>query len=243
MNAIEETSFSLAWGKLGKELGRPKAVLCVSAHWLTQGSRVTAQKSPKTIHDFYGFPEALYHVRYPAPGDRALAVRVADLLGLSSDALTEDWGLDHGAWSVLVHLFPKADVPVVQLSLDPHASPMDHVKLAQQLAPLRAEGVLLLGSGNLVHNLGLLSGDPEAAPPAWATAFDRAVQESAIRGDLEALTRWESLTPDPRLACPSLDHYLPLLYVLALRHPGEPVSFPVQGFQHGTISMRSVRVG
>ncbi len=243
MNAIGETVYSKAWRKLGEDLGRPKAVLCISAHWLTQGSRLTAQKTPKTIHDFYGFPEALYHVRYPARGDRPLAARVADLLGLSSDALTEDWGLDHGAWSVLVHLFPKADVPVVQLSMDPNATPVDHVNLSQRLAPLRDEGVLILGSGNVVHNLGLLSADPQAPPPAWAIAFDRAVHESAVRGDLEALTRWESLTPDARLACPSLDHYLPFLYVLALRRPGEPASFPVEGFQHGTISMRSVRVG
>lgn len=243
MNAIQNNAYSKNWRTLGEQIGKPKSVLCVSAHWLTDGTQVTANEKPKTIHDFGGFPNELYQVQYPAPGNPPLARHVAELLELKINGMTDEWGLDHGAWSVLKHLYPEADVPVVQLSLDVNKSASAHVEIAQKLAPLRKEGVLILASGNVVHNLGLMNWMEDAPVPEWARRFDHTVAESIQSGNLDSLIHWETLTPDGARAHPSPDHYWPLIYAMALREKTDQISFPVTGFQHGSISMRAVIAG
>lgn len=240
MNAISDNVYSNTWRALGEKLGKPKAILCVSAHWLTEGTQITANEKPRTIYDFGGFPEALYKIQYPAPGDPKLARRTADLLGLGERALTEEWGLDHGAWSVLRHLYPNADVPVVQLSLDVNLSEEAHVSLAKKLAPLRDAGVLILASGNIVHNLRLLNWTDNAPVPAWAKEFDHAVEKTVGENNIDPLIHWNKLTPTALNAHPSPDHYWPFLYAMALRNFGDTVTFPITGFQNSTISMRAV---
>jgi 4,5-DOPA dioxygenase extradiol len=238
MNAVRKTRWSEAWRAIGPSLPRPRAILSVSAHWYVPGLALTAQRIPPTIHDFGGFPEELFQVDYPAPGDPALAARVRQLL--PEAGLDETWGLDHGTWSVLVHLFPKADVPVVQLSLDRTKTAADHRALGQRLAPLRDEGILVLGSGNVVHNLHAYAwGEPSAQPYDWAVSFDRRVRDALIARDEETLASFEK----PGEAVPTPDHYLPLLYVAALRGKDDPVTFPVEGFDGGSISMLAVRIG
>lgn len=241
LNAVEDTVFSRAWRRWGESLGRPRGVVMISAHWLTRGTQVTAHAHPPTLHDFYGFPDALYEMNYPAPGDPALAREVVTLLGEAT--LTEDWGLDHGAWGVLTHLFPDAQVPVVQVSLDT-TLPLARVpEVARRLAPLRDQGVLVAASGNIVHNLRALNADPLGPAPEWARAFDEAVAQKVSVGALADLVAWTSLTPEAPRAHPGADHWVPLLYAAALRRPEDTVTFPVTGFQHGTVSMRAVQWG
>jgi 4,5-DOPA dioxygenase extradiol len=180
MQAIEPSRFTAAWQLLGRELPRPRAILAVSAHWYGRGTAVTAQARPRTIHDFYGFPPALYALQYPAPGAPQLAARLATLLAPTAVRLDAEWGLDHGSWSVLRYLYPQADIPVIQLSLDASLSGPQHYALAQRLAPLRDEGVLVLGSGNVVHNLRLLQFDPAASAPPWALSFNAAVRAGRV---------------------------------------------------------------
>lgn len=245
MNAIEDNVWSRAQQALGATLPVPRAILAVSAHWYVDGLHATGADWPETIHDFGGFPEALYRVRYPAPGDPALARRVVALLGAGRASVTGAWGLDHGTWSVLRHLRPRADVPVVQLSLDASLSPAEHLAVGRALAPLRDEGVLLLASGNLTHNLRHAFGSwhrGEVATPAWAAAFDegaaRAVAERDEAWLLGALDREEG-----RRAHPTPDHWLPLLYLAGAAAPGEPVRSPITGFDMASLSMRSILVG
>lgn len=221
MNAIEDNDFHRAWIALGRELPRPKAILCVSAHWQTDGTAVTAQARPETIHDFGGFPQALFDLRYPAPGDPALARRVAGLLAPAKVALDTEWGFDHGTWGVLVGLYPQADVPVLQLSLDVRLTPEQHYALAGRLAPLRAEGVLVLGSGNIVHNLRALMTNPRDIRFDWAERFDALARDHIERGEHAPLIGYERLGRDAQLSVPTPEHYLPLLYVLALRRPAD----------------------
>lgn len=242
MNAVRDTRYSTAWRTLGESLGKPSAVLCISAHWLTQGTQITSNEKPKTIHDFGGFPEELFQVQYPAPGAPSLAKRSAALLGVGEKALTEEWGLDHGAWSVLRHLYPQADVPVVQLSLDVNLSESAHVALARRLAPLRNEGVLILASGNIVHNLRLLNWTENAPVPEWAKEFDQAVEKAVGENSMDRLIHWNKLTPTASHAHPSPDHYWPFLYAVALRNSGDKISYPITGFQNSTISMRGVLI-
>ena len=219
-------------------------MLAVSAHWYLTGTRVTALPAPRTIHDFGGFPRELYEVRYPAPGDPALARRVQDLLAPLPVLLDQEWGLDHGTWSVLRHVFPQADVPVVQLSLDETQPPQFHHELGARLGPLRDEGVLVLGSGNLVHNLHAYAwGRHPAEPLEWAVRFEETVRRLLIAGDHGPLVDYESLGRDALLSVPTPEHYLPLLYVLGARREGEPVAFPVEGVDGGSVSMLSVRIG
>jgi 4,5-DOPA dioxygenase extradiol len=244
MNAIEETVYAAAWRAAAAALPRPTAILCVSAHWETEGTLVTAMEKPKTIHDFYGFPDALYRVEYPAPGSPALAERVRQLVG--STAVRPDdgysWGLDHGAWSVLRRMYPEADIPTVQLSLDRSRPARFHYDLGAELAALRREGVLILGSGNIVHNLRLLQWNaPEPYP--WAVEFDRLAAELILAGEHARLVAYQELGESARLAIPTNEHYLPLLYILALQQPGEAVSFFAGGLPLGSISMRSLRIG
>jgi len=244
MNAIEDNRWSRAFRALGKELPRPRAILSVSAHWFVEGSWVTIQRQPPTIHDFGGFPDELFAMEYPAPGSTELARRVRALAGAELVGESEDWGLDHGTWSVLHHLFPAADVPVVQLSIDVRLAPHEHVRLARSLAPLSEEGVLVLGSGNLVHNLRdaftrMQQGD-ESVPP-WASSFDRDLAEACAQHDLGRVGKALE-SADGRAAHPTPDHYLPLAYAIGAARPDCEVSFPVEGFDH-SLSMRSVRFG
>ena len=245
MNAIEDNRWSRAFRALGPALPTPRAILAISAHWYAAGTHTTAADRPETIHDFYGFPEALSRVAYPAPGDPRLARRVAGLLADRSASPSEEWGLDHGTWSVLVHLRPAADLPVVQLSLDARLPPSGHLAIGRALAPLRDEGVLILGSGNLVHNLRHAFSAwhrGEQATPEWARAFDDEVARALERHDDDALVRALG-TEAGRLAHPTPDHYLPLLYVAGASQPGEPVRFPIEGFDMASLSMRAVTMG
>jgi 4,5-DOPA dioxygenase extradiol len=244
MNALARNAWTEGWAAIGASIPRPKAVLCVSAHWYLPATLVTAQASPRTIHDFGGFPRELYEVQYPAPGSPELALRVLELLAPDAAGLDERWGLDHGAWSVLCHAFPKADVPVVQLSIDETQPASFHYGLAQRLAPLRDEGVLIAGSGNLVHNLHAYAwGRHVVEPLDWALRFDARARELLAANDHAPLVNYESLGRDATLSAPTPDHYLPLLYVIAQQREGDRVTFPVEGFDGGSISMLSVRIG
>lgn len=243
MNALARNAYTEGWAALGRSMPKPRAVLAVSAHWYVGETAVTAVAAPPTIHDFVGFPPDLYRVRYPAPGSPELARRVRDLLAPVAVGLDDSWGLDHGTWSVLKHVYPKADIPVVQLSLDASRPPQFHYDLGRRLAPLRDEGALVVGSGNLVHNLRLYAWEEEAPAYDWAERFDRRARELMSEDDPAALIAYDRLGRDAHLSIPTPDHYLPLLYVLGLREKGEPVTFPVEGFDGGSMSMRAVRVG
>lgn len=244
MLAIADNRFTNAWREIGRALPSPKAVLCISAHWYEPTRAVTASASPDTIHDFGGFPPELYEVRYPASGDPVLAERVASLLRSDGYGLDQQRGLDHGAWSVLLHVFPDADVPVVQLSIDRRQPERWHWELARKLLPLREAGVLIVGSGNLVHNLNSYaweSADVEAFD--WARRFEGTVRDHLTRSDFDPLVEYRQLGPDARLAVPTPDHYLPLLYVLAQVRDGDDITYPIEGFDGGSMSMLAVQVG
>jgi 4,5-DOPA dioxygenase extradiol len=244
LNALQQNAYTAAWTALGKALPRPSAILCVSAHWYLPGTRVTAMASPRTIHDFGGFPRELYEVRYPAAGDPALATRVQELLAPIAVGRDHEWGLDHGTWSVLCHAFPPADIPFVQLSLDETQPAAFHYTVGKRLAPLRDEGVLIIGSGNLVHNLHAYAwGRHPAEPLDWAVRFEQHARALLLAGDDGPLVAYETLGRDALLAVPTPDHYLPLLYMLAVRRAAEPLTFPVEGFDGGSISMLTVQVG
>lgn len=244
MNAIVENPWSARWAAIGAELPRPSAILCVSAHWYVPSVAVTAVTQPRTIHDFGGFPRALFEVQYPAPGSLELAGRVRELLAPISVWMDQGWGLDHGTWSVLMHVYPNADIPVLQLSIDETQPAAWHFNLARQLAPLREENVLVMGSGNLVHNLHTYAwGKREVQAYDWAIRFEALARETMAAGNFEPLINYESLGRDAMLSAPTPDHYLPLLYVLAQHQPGEAISFPVEGFDGGSISMLTVKVG
>ncbi len=241
MNAIEDNEFSRAWIAAGKALPRPKAILCVSAHWETNGTQVTAMEKPRTIYDFYGFPPELYAKTYSSPGSPELAQRVRDLIGADAIAPDLTWGLDHGAWSVLARLFPKADVPVIQLSLDVTKSAQAHYDLGRQLQPLRDEGVLIIGSGNIVHNLRMVVFEDTAFD--WAVEFDGKVKQWIFDNAHELIIQYDQQGRPAALAINSAEHYKPLLYVLGAKAPGEPVSFFAEKVWGGSVSMRSVRIG
>jgi len=242
MNAIEDSAFRRAWAGLGMRLPRPRAVLCVSAHWETRGAALTAAEQPETVHDFYGFPPALFAAQYPAPGDPELAQTAAKLLAPRGAQLDTRRGLDHGAWSVLLPMYPQADVPVVQLSLDSGEPAAFHYELALRLAPLRDQGVLILGSGNIVHNLRLLDCRRRDGFD-WAVRFDREVKARIQARDHEALTRYDEVGDDARRAVPTPEHYLPLLYVLALQNDHESIIFFNDQAVMGSISMTSLIIG
>jgi len=241
MNAIEDNPFTRSLRALGKRLPRPAAVLVVSAHWMTpRALRSLSTAHPRTIHDFGGFPPELYAVTYPAPGAPELAREVAELTGATLD---DTWGLDHGTWSVLRHLFPDADVPVMQLSLDTAAPGQRHVEIARDLASLRERGVLIVGSGNIVHNLGALRWEPGAQAYDWAREFDAWVAKRLSARDVDALADYESMGEIAHMAAPTNDHYLPLLYAAALRRESDPMEFVFEGIALGSVSMRTVLIG
>lgn len=241
--AIEPNAYTAGWAKLGATLPRPKAILCISAHWYTQGTGVTAMAQPRTIHDFGRFPQALFDVQYPAPGDPALARRVADLLKPLDVALDQDWGLDHGAWSVLLHAFPAADIPVIQLSIDATRPATFHYEIGKRLAPLRDEGVLIIGSGNVVHNLARVKWQGEASAFDWANDFNSFVRDAIERHDHAPLIAYEQMGKAALLSVPTPDHYLPLLYVLGATQYDDPVAFPIDGIDMGSLSMLTVTAG
>ena len=243
MNALADNGFTQAWRGIGRTMPKPKAILCVSAHWYIPAVAVTAMAKPRTIHDFGGFPRQLFEVQYPAPGSPKLAGFVEDMLHeVSLDE--ENWGLDHGTWSVLCHAFPEADVPVIQLSIDETQPAEFHYETAKRLSSLREEGVLIIGSGNLVHNLHTYAwGKHEVAPFDWAVRFEQRARESLLAGHHDPLIAYDTLGRDAALSVPTPDHYLPLLYVIAQQREGDEVSFPVEGFDGGSVSMLSVKIG
>jgi 4,5-DOPA dioxygenase extradiol len=240
MNAIEDNEFSKAWVEAGINLPRPAAILCVSAHWETRGTQVTAMEKPRTIYDFYGFPPELYAKTYPAPGSLDLAERLQDLVGEKMVTKDLSWGLDHGTWSVLSRMFPKADVPVVQLSLDMTKNAQEHYELGKKLQSLRKEEILILGSGNIVHNLRMVVFEDIAFD--WAVEFDGKVKMWINEGEHESIIHYEKQGREAALAINSAEHYKPLLYVLGAMDPGEPVSFFAEKVWGGSVSMRSVRI-
>jgi 4,5-DOPA dioxygenase extradiol len=243
MNALEHNQYTETWRGLGESLPKPRAILAVSAHWYTHGTVVTAMDRPRTIHDFGGFPQELFEVQYPAPGDPKLAERVRELLAPTEVPLDKSWGLDHGTWSVLVHAFPSANVPVVQLSIDGTKPPRFHYELAKKLAPLRNEGVLIVGSGNVVHNLGRIQWAKDAKPYDWAVRFNDKVRGYLAARDHGPLIDYATRGEDARLSVPTPDHYLPLLYVIALQSENETISLPIDGIEYGSIGMLTVVVG
>jgi 4,5-DOPA dioxygenase extradiol len=244
MNAIQNNDYTKGWTALGRTIPKPRAVLSISAHWYIPGTFVTAMPSPKTIHDFGGFPSELYQVKYPAPGDPDLARHIQKLLAPIPVKLDQQWGLDHGTWSVLCHVFPHADIPVVQLSIDEKQPASFHYNLGKSLAPLRDDRVLIIGSGDIVHNLRTYAWDRHDVKPfEWAIRFEGHVRDLLIVSDHGPLIAYETLGPDARLSVPTPDHYLPLLYVIALARDNEQISFPVEGVDGGSISMLAVQVG
>ena len=244
MNALAENAYTAGWKSVGVETPRPRAILSISAHWFVPGTGVTVSTAPRTIHDFGGFPSELYQVQYPAPGDPDLARRVQTLLQPLPVQLDNSWGLDHGTWSVLRHVYPQADVPVVQISIDEGKPAAFHYDIGRRLAPLRDEGILIAGSGNLVHNLHAYSwGRHTPDPYDWALDFEDRARGLMLAGDTKPLVDYETLGCEALLSIPTPDHYLPLLYVLGAQQSGDPVTFPVEGVDGGSISMLSVQVG
>jgi 4,5-DOPA dioxygenase extradiol len=241
MNAIEDNQFTRSWEQAAADIPHPDAVLCISAHWVTEDISVTADEAPRTIHDFYGFPKELFKIEYPAPGSPSLAARIQDLLSDHEVVLDKKWGLDHGAWSVLMRMYPHADIPVVQLSLVSTATPAQHYGIGGMLGPLRDEGILILGTGNIVHNLREV--DWRGEPYDWAVEFDTYIRDRIHARDWESIIHYERAGEAGRLAVPSLDHYLPLLCVLGTVRDTDNVSFLNESITMGSIAMRSVRVG
>jgi 4,5-DOPA dioxygenase extradiol len=241
LNSVADNAFTTAWATLGATLPRPKAILAISAHWYTYGTGVTATETPETIRDSGYFH--LSHLRYPAPGLPALAERVAELLAPCPVVRDMNWGIDHGSWSVLLKAYPSADIPVVQLSIDGTQRPQVHFELGNRLAPLRDEGVLILATGNIVHNLNLIANGDAADPYPWARRFDLTVRDLLLERAWGSLVDYEALGPDAALSVPTPDHYLPLVYALGAADPAENISFPVEGIDCGSISMRSVVFG
>ena len=244
LNALRENSWTRAWAALGSGLPRPRAVLAISAHWYVPLTAVTASVKPRTIHDFGGFPRELFEVQYPAPGDPSLASALQERLAPLPVTADNAWGLDHGTWSVLRHVYPDATVPVVQLSIDETRAAAFHYELGTRLRALRDEGVLLLGSGNIVHNLHAYAwGGHPREPYDWATRFEAQVRERLESGQHAQLIDYGSLGKEALLSVPTPEHYLPLLYVLGASYPGERVTFPVHGVDGGSVSMLAVQFG
>ena len=244
MNAIQSNAYTESWQKFGHSIPRPSAILAISAHWYVPESAVSGSPSPETIHDFYGFPPELFKYAWPAPGSPELARRVQKLLQPLNVRFDEHRGLDHGIWSVLCHVFPDADIPVVQLSIDNTNPPEFHYETGKRLQSLRDEGVLIVGSGNIVHNLqAYVWGNEDVPPFDWALRFESATKKLMLERKDRELADYLSLGGDALLSVPSPDHFLPLLYVLGLRKEHEQVSFPVEGIEGGALSMLSVRIG
>ncbi|MBT8228695.1 MAG: 4,5-DOPA dioxygenase extradiol [Bacteroidia bacterium] len=245
MNAIEENEFVAGFRSIGKEISKPNAILCISAHWETNGTFVTAMQSPRTIHDFGGFPKELFDVQYPAQGDPELAKKTKDLVSKIEIGLDEQWGLDHGAWSVIKHMYPDADVPVIQLSLDRNKPPQYHYDLARELHSLRKQGVLIIGSGNIVHNLRKVAWDKlDVVDYAydWAKEASSKIKSSILNGDHDDLINYQSNGTEYKLAIPTPEHYLPLLYVLALQDKKDSLTIFNDKAVGGSLTMTSIKI-
>lgn len=242
MFAIEPNRYTATWANLGKSLKRPDAILVISAHWVTRGVWLTAMPKPKTIHDFDGFPQVLFDIQYPAPGSPALAERVKELLDIPVVLEENEWGIDHGAWSVLRHLYPNADIPVVQLSLDGSLSASAHYELAKKLRPLREENILILASGNIVHNLRTIHWEEDATPYPWAQQFNDFFVSEMRTNHYDNLIHWERFGDAAHLSIPSAEHYWPALYILAQQELGEQSTVLVDGLEMGSISMLTFSV-
>jgi 4,5-DOPA dioxygenase extradiol len=246
MNGIEDTEFSRRWTQMAKEIPTPKAVLVVSAHWFTKGTKITAMDFPETIHDFGGFPKELYEVQYPAPGSPVLAKETAELLHSAHVELDHDWGLDHGAWTVVRHMYPEANIPVLQLSIDYTKGPQYHYDLAKELYALRKKGVLIIGSGNMVHNLRMVAwnklNDTEYAYD-WAAHMNNTFKELIANGDFKPLINYTSLGKEALLAVPTPEHYLPLMYTLGVKSNKDNVSFFNDKAVGGSLTMTSAKLG
>jgi len=243
MNAIENNAFTRKWAELGKNLPKPRGIIVVSAHWETRGTKVTANLHPETIHDFGGFPQALFDVQYPAPGNPELALELPTFIHSAGVQQDLEWGLDHGAWSVLKQMFPLADIPVIQLSLDFTKTPAQHFELAKELTVLRKKGILVVASGNIVHNLSLINWKAENTGFDWAIEFNDKVKSAISNGEPDRLINFNNLSAGAKLAVPSSEHYLPLLYAMALRGKDESVSFFNDTPVMGSLTMTSVLVG
>ena len=244
MNAIHTNRWTEGWSAIGKAIPRPKAIVCISAHWYLPGTMVTANDPPRTIYDFGGFPRPLYEVKYPAPGAPQLVERLQSALAPATVSGDLRWGLDHGTWSVLVHVYPEADVPILQLSIDETQPAEFHYAMGQRLAALRDEGVLVMGSGNLVHNLHTYAwGKHDPEPFEWAVRFEEFARESITTREHGPLIGYEKLGRDAQLSAPTPDHYLPLLYILGTQQSDDEVTFPVEGVDGGSISMLTVQIG
>ncbi len=241
MNSISDNRYTRGWAELGKVLPQPRAILAISAHWYIPEMSVTAMHPPRTIHDFYGFPDELFQIEYPAAGDPKLAEQVADLLSPDRVILDEHWGLDHGIWCVLRHIYPRAHVPVIQLSIDLRKGPEEHYRLGQRLLDLRRDGVLIVGSGNIVHNLQAFNwGNPSIDPFSWALDFEEWARNKLLTGNSSELVEYLAAGDMAKLSAPTPEHYLPLLYLAGSQEDGDEVSFPVEGIDGGTMSMLSV---
>ncbi len=249
MNLVLKNGFTESLVRLGGTLPRPGAIMVVSAHWLTAGTYVGCLDRPGTIHDFHGFPDALYKIDYPAPGSPEDARNVARMVKRTRVKCHTDWGLDHASWAVLKHIYPRADIPVFEMSLDYSFNDWSpkpllyHYELGRELMELRNNGVLVIGSGNIVHNLSLLEPDINAPPCDWAAEFDGIVRQKLLDGDPMALVDYEKLCKGAALAAPTLDHYLPMLYTVALREKDDALRFVFEGFQYASVSMRSFQIG
>lgn len=246
MNGIEDNEFSRTWAAMGQEIPKPKAVLVVSAHWLTKGTHITAMDEPKTIHDFGGFPQELFNVQYPAKGSPELAEATAKLITSTNVGLDHDWGLDHGTWTVVRHMYPYADIPVLQLSIDFGKPPQYHYELAKELAQLRKKGVLIIGSGNMVHNLRMIEWRKLNEPDYgfdWAIEMNEVFKSKIARGDHAALVNYQGLHKAAMLAVPTPDHYYPLLYSLGLQDNKDDISFFNDRLVGGSLNMTSVKIG
>jgi len=250
MNIIEDNTYTRSLSALGKSLPQPEAIMVVSAHWLTNGTSVTCVERPKTIYDFYGFPKELYRITYPSPGAPDLAKKVATITRKHPVTCSSSWGLDHASWAVLKHIYPKADIPVFEMSLDYtfndwSPKPVQyHYDLGAEFAGLRDQGILIIGSGNIAHNLGIADFENiDAATFEWAGEFDEAVKKNLLDRDHQGLIDFMSMGKTASLAVPTLDHYLPMIYAISLREKNEPLTFIHEGFQYGSISMRSFRIG
>ncbi len=243
MNAIEENEFTRGWRREAEALPRPAALLCISAHWQSRETMVTGSAQPRTIHDFYGFPDELFSVTYPAPGHRGLAQEMKRLVRSTTVSLDQTWGLDHGCWSVLKAMYPRADVPVIQLSLDMTRPPAWHYGLGQELAELRSKGVLIIGSGDIVHNLRMLDWENPEGAFDWAREMNETLKKAIVENDHQSLVNYHAYGEGASLAIPTPDHYLPLLYILALQQPGEEIRFFNDRVIMGSLSMTSLRIG
>jgi len=242
MNAIEDNEFASGWREAGKKLPRPKAILCISAHWETRGTFVTAMEKPETIHDFHGFPPELFAVRYPAPGNPALAQQTKEMVKQAIVELDSNWGLDHGCWSVVRRMYPDADVPVLQLSLDRYQTPGWHYNLAKDLAPLRRKGVLIIGSGNMVHNLRMINWQNPDSAYDWAQEMNARFKEYILNDNHKDLINYPSLGKAAALSVPTPEHFLPMLYVLGLKENNESITIFIDKTVMGSISMTSFKI-